>query len=230
MNLYFLVEGKTERKVYPKWLAHLAPQLERVNSPCEATDNNYFLISGGGFPSILDNHLKDSVSDINNSGKFDYLVLLIDTDDVSAAEKTEEVEEFIRSNDIIFNDCEFIILPQVVCMETWFLGNPRIYSKNQPSAERSAFSKHYDVARNDPEKMRQPEGYSGSIGDYHFQYIKTMLRGKNIRYSKKNPQEVTKPNYIEALRNRIEFDQNCLSSMRNFFYALGKITKKEIVS
>ncbi|CAK8713667.1 DUF4276 domain-containing protein [Candidatus Electrothrix aarhusensis] len=229
MNLYFLVEGKTERKVYPKWLAHLAPQLEQVNFPCEATDNNYFLISGGGFPSILDNHLKDSVSDINNSGNFDYLVLLIDTDDVSAAEKIEEVKEFVRSNDIIFNDCEFIILPQVVCMETWFLGNPRIYSKNPSSAECSAFSKHYDVARNDPEKMRQPQESCGSIGDYHFQYLKAMLRGKNIRYSKKNPQEVTKPYYIEALRNRIELDQNCLSSMRNFFCALGIITEKEVI-
>ncbi len=229
MNLYFLVEGKTERKVYPKWLAHLAPQLERVNFPCEATDNNYYLISGGGFPSILDNHLKDSVSDINTSGNFDYLFLLIDTDDVSAAEKTEEVEEFVRNNDIIFNDCEFIILPQVVCMETWFLGNPRIYSKNSSSAECSTFSKHYDVARNDPEKMRQPQDSCGSIGDYHFQYLKSMLRGKNIRYSKKNPQEVTKPYYIDALCNRIELDQNCLSSMRNFFYALGRITEKEVI-
>ena len=76
MNVYFLVEGKTERKVYPKWLAHLAPQLKRVNFPCDATANNYYLISGGGFPSILDNHLKDLVSDINTSGNFDYLVLL----------------------------------------------------------------------------------------------------------------------------------------------------------
>ena len=185
-----------------------------MSSPCDATANNYFLISGGGFPSILDNHLKDSVSDINDSGRFDYLVLLIDTDDISAAEKIEEVEEFVRSNDIMFNDCEFIILPQVVCMETWFLGNPRIYSKNPSSAECSAFSKHYDVARNDPEKMRQPQESCGSIGDYHFQYLKSMLREKNIRYSKKNPQEVTKPYYIEALRNRIELDQNCLSSMR----------------
>ncbi|MCI5217698.1 MAG: hypothetical protein D3914_00535 [Candidatus Electrothrix sp. LOE2] len=229
MNLYFLVEGKTERKVYPKWLAHLAPQLERVNSPCEAINNNYYLISGGGFPSILDNHLVDSVADVNASGKFDYFVLAIDTDDISAAEKTEEVEGFVRNNDIIFNDCEFIILPQVVCMETWFLGNRRIYSRNSSSAEVSAFTNHYNIAQSDPEKMRQPDGYSGSIGDYHFQYLKSMLRGKNIRYSKKNPQEVTKPYYIDALRNRIELDKNCLSSMHNFFCALGRITEKEVI-
>lgn len=229
MNLYFLVEGKTERKVYPKWLAHLAPQLERVNSPCEAINNNYYLISGGGFPSILDNHLVDSVADVNASGKFDYFVLAIDTDDISAAEKTEEVEGFVRNNDIIFNDCEFIILPQVVCMETWFLGNRRIYSRNSSSAEVSAFTNHYNIVQSDPEKMQQPAEYSGSIGDYHFQYLKTMLREKNIRYSKKNPQGVTESYYIKELRNRMKSDQNCLSSMRNFFYALGRITEKEVI-
>lgn len=33
MNIYFLVEGKrTERKVYPAWLAYLLPELQRVQS------------------------------------------------------------------------------------------------------------------------------------------------------------------------------------------------------
>lgn len=33
MNIYFLVEGKrTERKVYPAWLAYLLPELQQVNS------------------------------------------------------------------------------------------------------------------------------------------------------------------------------------------------------
>ena len=30
MNLYFLVEGKTEKKVYPQWLSHLIPGLKQV--------------------------------------------------------------------------------------------------------------------------------------------------------------------------------------------------------
>lgn len=33
MNLYFLVEGKrTERKVYPAWLAYLLPELKQVKN------------------------------------------------------------------------------------------------------------------------------------------------------------------------------------------------------
>lgn len=217
MNIYFLVEGKTERKVYPKWLAYLAPHLERVGSPGDAVNNNYYLISGGGFPSILDNHLVDSVNDVNETGKYDYLVLAIDADDISADEKEEEVRRFVSSNNIVLTNCELIVMPQVVCMETWFLGNRRMYARNPSSHEVSALTKHYNTANNDPEKMRQPKGYSGSIGDYHFHYLKTMLREKNISYSKSIPQGVTEPYYIEDLRSRVASDQNSMGSLRNFF-------------
>ncbi|MCI5130180.1 MAG: hypothetical protein D3904_01365 [Candidatus Electrothrix sp. EH2] len=224
MNVYFLVEGKTEKKVYPKWLAYLAPQLKQVDFPFDVLTDNYYLISGGGFPSILDNHLVDSAADVNAAGKFDYFILALDTDDVSATEKREEVEEFISEHNIIFNDCEVVILPQVVCMETWFLGNRRIYARNPSSAQISAFTNHYNTAQDDPEKMRQPEGYSGSIGDYHFQYLKNMLREKNIRYSKTNPQAVKESYYIDELKSRIMSDRNCLHSLQKFFMLCDAIS------
>lgn len=219
MNVYFLVEGKTERKVYPKWLSHLVPHLERVNAPGDAANNNYYLISGGGFPSILDNHLVDSVNDVNAAGNYDYLVLAIDADDISADEKEEEVRRFVSSNNIVLAHCKLIVMPQVVCMETWFLGNRRIYARNPSADDVLALTKHYNTANNDPEKMRQPEGYSGSIGDYHFHYLKTMLRENGITssYRKSQPIGVTKPYYIEELRNRVASDQNSMGSLRNFF-------------
>jgi hypothetical protein len=52
MNLYFIVEGETERKVYPSWLSYLLPELQRVKNPSQAQTNNYYLISGGGYPSL----------------------------------------------------------------------------------------------------------------------------------------------------------------------------------
>jgi hypothetical protein len=42
MNLYFLVEGQsTEKKVYPAWLSHLLPELNRVNNYDEVDTNNF---------------------------------------------------------------------------------------------------------------------------------------------------------------------------------------------
>lgn len=219
MNVYFLVEGTTERKVYPKWLGYLAPHLKRVNAPCDATNNNYYLISGGGFPSILDNHLIDSVNDVNEAENYDYLVLAIDADDIAADEKEEEVRRFVSSNNIVLDSCKLIVMPQVVCMETWFLGNRSIYARNPSSDDVLSLTKHYNIADDDPEKMRQPEGYSRSIGDYHFYYLKTMLREKRITssYRKSQPRGVTEPYYIEELRSRVASDQNSMGSLKIFF-------------
>ena len=46
MNLYFLVEGRrTEKKVYPKWLSVLLPQINEVKFPHEITQNNFYIFS-----------------------------------------------------------------------------------------------------------------------------------------------------------------------------------------
>ncbi|MDM8546887.1 hypothetical protein [Candidatus Venteria ishoeyi] len=231
MNIYFLVEGKTERKVYPKWLSHLAPTLKRVSSPSDAVNNNYYLISGGGFPSILDNHLVDSVSDIQESGKYNYFVIIIDTDDHHAEKKIEEVNQFVENNNLTFKDCKFIVIPQVVCMETWFLGNRRIYTRNPESSENARiFTKYYNISQSDPEKMSKPSEYNGSIADYHYQYLKTMLAEKNIRYSKSNPKEVTEIYYLNELKSRVLSEKNSLKSMGEFlsFLSMLKLSSETV--
>lgn len=223
MNVYFLVEGKTERKVYPQWISHFVPALSRVDSPSEAVDNNYYLISGGGFPSILDNHLIDSISDVNESGKYQYLVIVIDTDTLTAEEKVTEVTEYIATNNIAINGFELVIVPQVVCMESWFLGNKKIYSRNSPNQEAANFSSYYNVAVDDPEEMSKPNDFHGTIGDYHYQYLKTMLAERNIRYSKSHPKEVGKRYYLNELRERIAAHPDDLKSMGYLFNFLAGI-------
>ncbi|MEJ1396360.1 MAG: hypothetical protein RPU52_02365 [Candidatus Sedimenticola sp. (ex Thyasira tokunagai)] len=223
MNIYFLVEGKTERKVYPKWISYFVPALSRINSPTEALKNSYYLISGGGFPSILDNHFTDSVNDVNSVGNYDFLVIVIDTDNVSETQKREEVFEYIHTNNISLINCELVIIPQVVCMETWLLGNRRIYARNSSNIEVTAYSQHYDVANNDPELMGVSNDYSGTIGDFHYQYLKAMLHEKNIRYSKTRPKDVGRTHYINELEARLENDPNSLNSMRCLFSFLEKI-------
>jgi hypothetical protein len=40
MNLYFIVEGVTESKVYPSWLSYLLPELERIRNASKALSNS----------------------------------------------------------------------------------------------------------------------------------------------------------------------------------------------
>ncbi|MFN5892544.1 MAG: hypothetical protein ACK45Z_07910, partial [Dolichospermum sp.] len=82
MNIYFLVEGRrTEKKIYPAWLQYLIPQLQKVEYYDQVQENNYYLISGKGYPSILGDHLENALEKIQEKNNYDYLVLCVDADE-----------------------------------------------------------------------------------------------------------------------------------------------------
>lgn len=217
MNIYFLVEGKTEQKIYPQWLSHLIPALSRVNFAQDSVENNYYLISGLGYPRLLDVELANSVLEINEYENYDYLVLVIDTDNMSEQEKVDEIFQFIATNNITLNPkCSLHIIAQKFCMETWFLGNKKVYTKSV--GKHSGFYPHakfYDVSLQDPEAMNKPDEFCGSTSVYHETYLRKMLAEKNIRYSKSNPKEVDSAHYLEQLKKRVS-DTQQLVSLKNF--------------
>jgi len=104
MNIYFLVEGKrTEMKVYPKWLSYLIPELQRSTTFDSVTKNNYFIFSGNGFPSLLDNHLRNCVIDVNNAGNYDCFVICLDADEQSIEACKQEILDFMEKENIRLN-------------------------------------------------------------------------------------------------------------------------------
>lgn len=53
MNLYVIVEGKsTEPQVYSAWLQILAPHLTKIDDAWDVDENDYYLFSSNGIPSI----------------------------------------------------------------------------------------------------------------------------------------------------------------------------------
>ncbi len=92
MNIYFLVEGNsTERKIYPKWLEYLIPNLVRVRYHDQVKDNNYYLISGEGYPRILYDGLENAVDKISEAIRYDYLVICVDVDEESVDERIQYI-------------------------------------------------------------------------------------------------------------------------------------------
>ena len=219
MNIYFLVEGKTELKVYPQWLSHLTPNLSRIHFAQDVNTNNYFLISGIGYPRLLDVALVNSVEEVNECTNYDYLVLVIDSDDMSEQEKVAEIHQFINDNGIVLNpSCQLQIITQKSCMETWFLGNKKVYTTSVGKhSEFYPHAKFYDVSKQDPELMEKPEGFVGSTSIYHETYLRKMLAEKNIRYSKSMPREVVEAHYLDQLQKRVS-DTPHLSSLKKFFH------------
>jgi len=64
MNLYFILEGeKTEIHLYPKWISYILPNYIRVDFESQIENNNYYIFSGGGIPSIY-NHTVNAIKNI----------------------------------------------------------------------------------------------------------------------------------------------------------------------
>lgn len=215
MNIYFLVEGRrTEKKVYPKWLSILIPALKEIKNPFEVDSNNYYLFNGNGFPSLLDNHLRNAFEDVNQILKFNYFVICLDSDDDSVEERKEQVIAFMANNKLTLISCEIIIIVQNKCIETWFLGNKNVYSRQPHSQKLLAFNNFYNVRINDPELMGVYGEYD-TTSQFHQVYLSEMLLEKNIRYTKKNPSGVVEEYYLNELINRA-MNTNHLSSFKTF--------------
>lgn len=204
MNIYFLVEGKkTEIKVYPKWLTILIPELERVNFFDEVIQNNYYIFSGNGYPSLLNNHLKNSILDINKQKQYDYFVVCLDADDIQVEERKKEITDFMIQENIKLNKkTKLEIIVQNKCFETWFLGNPKIFKSNPRSEFLKECVLFYNIKINDPELMEKLKGYENSVSDFHTTYLREMLAERKVSYSKNKPNEVVEKYYLDELIKR----------------------------
>lgn len=214
MNLYFLVEGRrSELKIYPKWLKYLLPHFKRVQSCDEAKKNNYYLISGGGYPSIY-HHLRNAIEEVNSTQKYDYLILCLDADESTAAERIREISHYLEKMDLKITNCDLKVVVQNRCLETWFLGNRIVYSRQPNSGTFREYAKFYNVSSDDPELMRLYKGFP-SISLFHYSYLKEMLAERGIRYTKAMPGGVTDPPYIEQLIARTQ-ETDHLKTLKDF--------------
>jgi hypothetical protein len=127
MNLLFIVEGETERLVYPCWLRFLSPHLARVDFPADAVENNYCLQAGDGYPQIF-KYVGAAIDDLNDLGNFDFLIICIDTEEMTREDRMLEVSMEIKKHKP--RGYEVVVILQHSCIETWFLGNRKAVSKN----------------------------------------------------------------------------------------------------
>ena len=230
MNVYFLVEGQsTEADVYPIWLSYLIPELSRVEFFDEIETNNYYLFSSYGIPHI-ENDIVNAIKDINSVGKYKYLVICLDDDAATVSQRETKIQNILISESLELS-ASLKIIVQNRCIETWFLGNRKIYTRNpQNNPNFIKYSSYYNVCRNDPELMEKPSTHEGSIADFHVAYLRSMfLERGNMRYSKNNSKEIQKKSYLEELQNRVIDCPEHLKSFLNFIDICAEI-REELLS
>ncbi|WP_445175984.1 hypothetical protein [Microcoleus sp.] len=215
MNLYFLVEGtQSERKVYPAWLSYLLPEVQRVESCDDVNEKNYYLISGEGYPSLY-HFIPPAIAEINSNGKYSYFVVYLDAEENTVAELTTEIYDFLTQQKLQLNNAELVLIFQNRCLESWLLGNRKIYSRNPQNKPLLDYTKYYDVSVNCPENMGRYQDFN-THAQFHGAYLRALFEAKNITYSKKRPGDVLKPFYLEQLLTRIQLQPEQLTTFRQF--------------
>ncbi|MEG4116061.1 hypothetical protein QUA43_01010 [Microcoleus sp. N9_B4] len=215
MNLYFLVEGtQSEKKVYPAWLSYLLPELQRVESCDDVNEKNYYLISGEGYPSLY-NFIPPAIAEINSNGKYSYFVVCLDAEENTVSELKTEIDEFLSQQKLKLNNAELVLIFQNRCLESWLLGNRKIYSKNPQDKALLDYTRYYDVSVNCPENMGRYQEFN-THAQFHGAYLRALFESKNITYSKKRPGDVLKPFYLEQLLARIQVHPEQLTTFRQF--------------
>ncbi len=211
MNFYLVLEGyQTEKQVYRSWMAHSFPNHNEVFRVEGLQNDNFFIVIGNGYPSYL-RRIEAAISDLGKHPTIDHLLVCIDAEEMSFSQKEKEIETIIGEQlesdrySVIVHDC---------CIETWFLGNTKVMKRNPTDSELIDFKQFYDVRTLDPEKIPPHREYN-TRSQLQYKYLKSMLRERGIRYSKKLPGTVKDPPYFEALINRNRSTQH-LSSFGDF--------------
>jgi hypothetical protein len=224
MRLYFLVEGRrTEAKVYPAWLSHLVPGLNRIRRHDDDADNSYFLISAEGYPSIYD-YLADAVEDVNAAGNYDYLVVCLDSDESSVEDRLDEVNEMLAVRGATLNTAQLVTIVQNRCIETWFLGlgNRRIVKRNPQSAALRDYLTHYDIVTLDPEAMDLHPRFS-THAQFHVGYLRVIFQERGLSYSKRSPGVVLEQYFVHELTKRLADEPDHLQSLRRLIEFLNSV-------
>jgi hypothetical protein len=225
VNLYFLLEGKrTEPKIYPKWLSYLLPNCNRVFSLKDIKSNNYIIFSGMGYPSIL-NHIKNSIKDFQNYKDIDYLIISVDCEEDTPAKRLADIESEINKFIDKKRREKILVILQNRCIETWLLGNTNIFVRNPQDDDLKKYISHYNVYENDPEQMGKYKNFN-TTSQFHFDYLKKMLKEKNISYAKHNPSDTAEAYYLEQLIKRVEKTSD-LKSFKFFLETIEKLKKYE---
>lgn len=222
MNLYFLVEGsRTEFEVYPAWLSHLLPGFRRVMSPDLATRDSYYLVSGEGYPSILNVHLPNAVKDVNSHARYDFLIVCVDADDFSPEGRMAKVQEIVeasqrnRQSGWTLRHAKLHFVIQNRTIETWFLGNRKMISDAPQRDRLRKYLEFHDIRVLDPERMRLYPEFDRHA-DFHHDYLKEVFRDRGMTYKKNNPGHVIDRSYLDQLLLRISNFPEDLKSFQSF--------------
>lgn len=217
MNIYAVVEGPVgEKKVYAHWAPLVNKNLEVVDSIAAVTNDKLYMVAGGGYPGYFD-VIADGARDVAVNATFDYLVVAIDSEEMTHAEKHQEVEEFI---DGLALGISYRVIVQHFYLETWALGNREIVRRHPRDATLRRYRGILDVRVQDPELLPPLDDEQLTRAQFAEKYLRRLLneRYRNLSYSKSDPSALLNNKYFKRVRARHR-DTGHIASFADFLAA-----------
>jgi len=221
LNLYIVVEGRNgARKVYKDWIRYVNNKLNNIDYLNDLKDNNYYIVAGWGQPEIFD-RIEAAVKDVNQIAEFDRLVVALDSEDIDEHNKFIEVRDFI---DKIGCKKQVKIVIQHFCLETWLLGNEKVFRKTPTDESLKRYYAKFDIRNLDPEILPRFEDWNRS--QFAYEYLRAGMRdkrferGTRISYTKTNPGSVLQRGYFDQVVNRFKKKEQ-INSFGNFLAAFS---------
>lgn len=218
MNVYVVVEGRVvEKAVYTIWIPEVNKSLSPATYIDEVTRNNFWIVSGNGYPAYFDVVLA-GLEDVSSGNVFDRLVICVDSEDMTLQDKRDEVLGFIEANGYANADCRVVV--QHFCFETWALGNRVIGSRNPKNESLRKYRQLYNVITHDPEGLPSLPDENLNRSQFAEKYLRLTLNDKNKRlsYSKTKPGVVAHPKFYHQVCKRAT-QTNHVQSFRAFMDA-----------
>ncbi len=201
MNLYIVVEGEEACiELYKNWVKHINNNYNYKDNISDIVNNDFIIIAGFGYP-FYKKIIEDAIVDVNTNQNIDKLVVCVDSEDYSFQEKYDEIEQIIVNNGLTK---PYSIVIQHFCIETWFLGNRKINSKNISNPILRKYKKIFDVHKNDPELLPAYEVKELNRSQFAYKYFRYLLQEKynRLTYSKNNASVVTESSFFHQVNKR----------------------------
>jgi hypothetical protein len=216
MNIYIIVEGRTEKPVYRCWIPLVNPNLSYVNHIKDMVDNNFSIISGKGYPNYL-SVIEDAIADVNDSGNIGKLIISVDSEDDTKEDKLDEIQYFISDKPCV---SEVVIIIQHFCIETWALGNRRIIKRNPQHVDLLRYRQVFNVLNQDPELLPPLLESGMNRAQFAYKYLRVALKDRfsHITYTKSRPKPLMHQRYFREVRERYE-NTGDISSFSDFLNA-----------
>ena len=225
MNLYVIVEGELgAKKLYAAWIPFVNPALTYAPELAHVVQDHFYVEAGFGWPGYYD-RIRDAITNVatlqvNGARQFDRLVIAIDSESMSLADKEYEVMAEIGPAlhaAVPPIDCRLII--QHFCIEAWALGNRRLIG-GRPDPVLTGYRALHNVLTLDPELLPPLVAEGLNRARFAYKYLRRLhnARYQQQTYGKNNPKVVAHRSYFDELISRLR-DTGHIASFSRFLTA-----------